>query len=284
MFPFFSSPSHYPLTLSSSPFDDISAPDKFLPAALIPTSYLLYVSLSPGRRSCGRGGLRGAWHPEQSVHAERGVQWRHLPTCHDTVWGHQGWCRPGSGQRGFGHGGRPQGEAPAEDRESLNIYLYAALTCVNTDKGKLQPRILNHPNRIINFISVREPKSLPTPALIGLSHSPICDPTRGHCWVRSSLPGWRQFLSDSGGGHYVPGQSRTWWCPGAGSHLLWRGMWTKFYSFVPPSVSLFRRVFMAFIDARKLDYTTSPFPLVLLCVMWWGGLPQGLGKHFISPT
>lgn len=73
------------------------------------------MSISPGGRPCGRGGLRGAGHPEQSVPVECGVRRCHLPTCHNTVWGHQGGRGPWPGQRGLGHGGRPQGEAPAED-------------------------------------------------------------------------------------------------------------------------------------------------------------------------
>ena len=86
---------------------------------LIPAPYqrlLPSVSL-PGGRPCGRGGLCGAGHPEQPVPVERGVLGGHLLTRHDTVRGHQERRGNGPGQRGIRHGGRPQGEVPAENCE-----------------------------------------------------------------------------------------------------------------------------------------------------------------------
>ena len=46
---------------------------------------------------------------------ERGVPGPHLPSRHNTVWGHQGRRGSRSGQGGPGDGRCPQREAPAED-------------------------------------------------------------------------------------------------------------------------------------------------------------------------
>lgn len=98
-------------------FHHLLPPHFFFSPLIFPSQSFVSITLSafPGGRPCWRRRLRGAGHSEQPVPVECGVPWCHLPTCHTTVWGHQGRRWPWSGQRGLGHGGRPQGEAPAED-------------------------------------------------------------------------------------------------------------------------------------------------------------------------
>ena len=115
-FPSLSFLSHYLLNLFCSLFD---LTIHYCPISCLPPHPLSLPSLSTPASSggcpCGRGGLHCEGHPEHPVPVERGVPGPHLPSRHNTVWGHQGRRGSRSGQGGPGDGRCPQREAPAED-------------------------------------------------------------------------------------------------------------------------------------------------------------------------